>query len=749
MSNKELKLKGRVQNKHKTEAEWYLDVYKAAGSTELRDDPFIPLNGELIIYDPDSVYTERRFKIGDGVTNVVTLSFYQGNPAELLTESKGVVGAINEIDDRMDALVGDYSKGLSYTLNNQTSYTVTGIGTCTDTKIVIPSKYQGLPVTSIGETAFYNCTSLTSVTIGDSVTSIGEGAFYNCTSLKSITIPDSVTSIGRSAFYNCSSLTSINIPNSVTSIDREVFRGCSSLTSVTIPDSITSIEYRAFYECTSLTSIVIPDSVTSIGGGAFYDCRSLTSIGIPNTVTSIEYGGFYPNTIHLYCEHENQPDGWDPNWNVSGCPVIWGFAGDFIAVNNKYQSKIDNSLETNSKEIVGAINELNSKTVDKIMDISFTSGTISSIANEGDGIYWEYKETEIQVGDDLHYVDNVSNKVPIISGENINFEVDEDNQVVKISATDGIDKLVAIDPDRIEYIGKDSKGINWNEYLLFRDEEDGVLAEVLVLNKAPIVAGENVNFEVDEENQVVKVNASDSIDKMERIDTWYYGTEAVSDDGDGISWEDGFAFLSDEVAIKEGTISQKIPLVAGENVTFSYDEYNNAIAINATGGSSSNASLIGTWTVIDEPEIPTTDLPLSFTSNGKTYTQISWGITGSSTWGIYNLRYQTEDRVYDDIAYTNNPSGNYGIAHGWSNDAYKTITVTEEPTDARAIAWLGTNTNAPKVIVYQEKIDTSLATTDKTIVGAINELHNEIGDISAVLDALITQTETIIGGTES
>lgn len=99
MSNKELKLKGRVQNKHKTEAEWYLDVYKAAGSTELRDDPFIPLDGELIIYDPDSVYTERRIKIGDGVTNVVTLPFYQGNSAELLTTSKEIVGAINEVNN--------------------------------------------------------------------------------------------------------------------------------------------------------------------------------------------------------------------------------------------------------------------------------------------------------------------------------------------------------------------------------------------------------------------------------------------------------------------------------------------------------------------------------------------------------------------------------------------------------------------------------------------------------------------------
>lgn len=93
-------LKGRVINKHKTAAEWYLDVYVSADSTTLREDPFIPYNGELIIYDPDSVYTEQRIKIGNGVDNVVTLSFYQGDPADLLTEDKTIVGAINELSGK-------------------------------------------------------------------------------------------------------------------------------------------------------------------------------------------------------------------------------------------------------------------------------------------------------------------------------------------------------------------------------------------------------------------------------------------------------------------------------------------------------------------------------------------------------------------------------------------------------------------------------------------------------------------------
>jgi len=135
-------------------------------------------------------------------------------------------------------------------------------------------------VTSIGEYAFYNCTSLTSVAIPDSVTSIGDDAFSNCKSLTSVTIPDSVTSIGEYAFYNCRSLTSVTIPDSVTSIGDDAFSNCKSLTSVTIPDSVTSIGKWAFSECKSLTSVTIPDSVTSIGDAAFASCTSLTGIWV-------------------------------------------------------------------------------------------------------------------------------------------------------------------------------------------------------------------------------------------------------------------------------------------------------------------------------------------------------------------------------------------------------------------------------------------------------------------------------------
>jgi hypothetical protein len=132
-------------------------------------------------------------------------------------------------------------------------------------------------VTSIGNFAFFDCSSLTSFVIPNSVTSIGIYAFYDCSGLTSIEIPNSVTSIGDYAFSGCSGLTSIEIPNSVTSIETYVFRGCSGLTSIEIPSSVTTIRSEAFSGCSGLTSITsyITD-VFATGVGAFSGCDNAT-----------------------------------------------------------------------------------------------------------------------------------------------------------------------------------------------------------------------------------------------------------------------------------------------------------------------------------------------------------------------------------------------------------------------------------------------------------------------------------------
>ena len=172
------------------------------------------------------------------------------------------------------------------------------------TSVTIPNS-----VTSIGDGAFSHCSSLTSINVasGNTHYSSIDGVLYNyvqntliqCPGAKtSVTIPNSVTSIGSSAFYGCSGLTSINVVSGNThysSIDGVLYNYVQDTliqcpgakTSVTIPNSVTSIGYGAFYGCSGLTSATIPNSVTSIGEGAFWDCSGLTSVTIGNSVTSI------------------------------------------------------------------------------------------------------------------------------------------------------------------------------------------------------------------------------------------------------------------------------------------------------------------------------------------------------------------------------------------------------------------------------------------------------------------------------
>ena len=342
------------------------------------DDNDNSAGGNLVF--EDTILTEITLNCGDGVTlSAEPTAFYIGLPPQTfgkgltveiactdgstMTKSteKEVIIARNTI---LPMAVFEYIKPQP---NNEIWYTssdgnvvtpynsnVFGANIVSNTyengKGVI--KFDG-NVTSIGDDAFYKCTSLTSVTIGDSVTSIGSDAFYNCTSLTSVTIPDSVTEIGYAAFYDCTSLTSITIGDRVTSIGdfafsvctslKEVyyngdlsawckinfsnyvsnpmyygaklylngveltevtipsdmteikytFTGCTSLTSITIPDSVTSIGRSAFSGCTSLTSITIGDRVTSIGERAFVDCTSLISVTIGDRVTSIGERIFY------------------------------------------------------------------------------------------------------------------------------------------------------------------------------------------------------------------------------------------------------------------------------------------------------------------------------------------------------------------------------------------------------------------------------------------------------------------------
>ena len=147
------------------------------------------------------------------------------------------------------------TEGLAYKLLDNDTYEVS-VGSAKEaTEIVIPSRYNGKPVTSIAFDAFQGCTGLTSIDIPDSVTSIGSFAFHYCIGLTSIDVPDSVKSIGDSAFAYCTGLTSIDIPDSVTSIGAFAFSDCIGLTSVTIGNGVEIISDSVFSCCDGLTSI--------------------------------------------------------------------------------------------------------------------------------------------------------------------------------------------------------------------------------------------------------------------------------------------------------------------------------------------------------------------------------------------------------------------------------------------------------------------------------------------------------------
>jgi hypothetical protein len=173
----------------------------------------------------------------------------------------------------------------------------TGPGGAVTIPDIIPG-WAGQPVTAIGDFAFQNKTTVTSVTTPRSVDTIGRYAFQYCTSLTSVTMPG-VMIIGDGAFQSCRSLTSAAIGGSLwfgnpVSIGDEAFQFCSSLTGVTFFYGVSSIGDSAFAQCYSLASVPISYGVTSIGSAAFSYCTNVHNIvTIPGSVTSIGDAAFY------------------------------------------------------------------------------------------------------------------------------------------------------------------------------------------------------------------------------------------------------------------------------------------------------------------------------------------------------------------------------------------------------------------------------------------------------------------------
>ena len=150
-------------------------------------------------------------------------------------------------------------------------------------------------VTSIGRSAFYDCSGLTSLELSNSITSIGDFAFYGCSGLSRLVLPNSITSIGEAVVYGCSNLTNLVIPNSVTSIGDHAMNRCSSLKNIFIPNSVESIGTYAFYGCSELQSVVMGNSVTAIGEGGFGGCDKLDTIKMLGEIPPTAFDNTFSN----------------------------------------------------------------------------------------------------------------------------------------------------------------------------------------------------------------------------------------------------------------------------------------------------------------------------------------------------------------------------------------------------------------------------------------------------------------------
>jgi hypothetical protein len=158
------------------------------------------------------------------------------------------------------------------------SYAVLGLGSCTDSYIVIPERYEGFPVTKIQMSAFAG-ESITGIWIPDTVTVIEGDAFAGCLELSSVRIGDGVESIGGGAFATCVNLCEVTMGKNVRSIYNQAFLECKSLTTIRLPEGLQSIDYAAFYG-TGLYEIEIPASVTSLGEQLLNRSADLTKITV-------------------------------------------------------------------------------------------------------------------------------------------------------------------------------------------------------------------------------------------------------------------------------------------------------------------------------------------------------------------------------------------------------------------------------------------------------------------------------------
>lgn len=240
-------------------------------------------------------------------------------------EIEGVMGIVESVaEENSKADVGKYAtpSESAFTWEDTDGGVMLTGYTGEDTAIIIPEQLGGMDVVSIGsnvftnvavtgvkipdtvvaieERAFFYCTTLVEIQLGNSVESIGNEAFEGCVALATVQLDDRLQTIGEMAFGMCASLKEIVLPNGLQEICGGAF-GSSGLERITIPGTVGTIGKQAFTTCSSLSEVVIEDGVKSIEGKAFEDCDALVRVEIPESVENFGYAVFmYSYDVTVY-----------------------------------------------------------------------------------------------------------------------------------------------------------------------------------------------------------------------------------------------------------------------------------------------------------------------------------------------------------------------------------------------------------------------------------------------------------------
>lgn len=738
MSNELKTIKGRIQNKHGTEADWLKSVYIDGNISEgFVDNPFVPLDGELIIYDPDSINTKKRFKFGDGVTKVTELPFAADDvlgkdgilKQEVLPEgypyavTGNIVSVVTPIDS--GSLMGPIAG--SFSLVSGASYTVTWNGveySCIAEDTVLEGV---LPCVGLGDTGAPSGQEPTGE-FPFSILYMGEAG-------------EALLGVPGIAFaLDGSEEATISIDGSIIhKIDKAFLPDTSNLKNLVDGSAPGSIR-------TTLANLESDDYTMGIYAAAFgYDtkasgeCSFAEGAGAASGNYSHAEGSGIASGDYSHAENNSTASGMDSHAegdSTTASGINSHAEGRFTTASggDSHAEGVGTKASSGSQHTQGRFNI--EDTVNKYAHI-VGNGNATTRSNahtlDWNGLGWF--AGGLKVGGTGQ--DDVNAKRVLVEGDPVG--VGESTEGKEFTVTiNGVTETVTggTGAERFNSVTNQAIGdySHAEGYLTTasgtHSHAEGNMTTASGVDShaegsLAIASGVNSHAEgscilAASANQHVQgiANIEDAEGKYAHIvgngASMLSRSNAHTLDWDGVAWfagdvkvggtgqddEDAKTLATTEyVDTKVGEIDFSIPLDEHSMDTAAHADIRRKIdAINDVIGT--DDSVLGTWVFNDEPDLSTLSAAsLVFTSNGTEYNAIRKVTAGNDAWGIYTLSYFQYET--GSTAFTNNPDENYGIAHGWTGEAYKTITITEAPTDETFITWLKNNATKQSGTIFE------------------------------------------------